>query len=156
MLSYRATIAVDSRKRVYLPFPFDPDAEWGRKPRHHVHGRIGPVRTRGPLQTFDGQWGLLFNPLSQAACELKPGDTVEVEIWPEGPQVDDQAPDIMIALAADPAARAAFEGLATFYRKGWLRWIDATRRRPDERARRIAEMVALLKTGAKERPRPEH
>jgi hypothetical protein len=155
MLRYRATVALDSRKRLYLPFPFDPDAEWGKKPRHHVHARMGPVETRGALQKFDGAWGLRFNPLSRAACELAAGDTVDVQIWPEGPQVDDQAPDVMVALAADPAARAAFEGLATFYRKGWLRWIDATTRRPEERKRRIAEMVSLVKAGAKERPRPQ-
>jgi hypothetical protein len=45
--------------------------------------------------------------------------------------------------------------LAQFYRRGYLRWIEATKRRPDERARRIAEMVALLDKGVKERPRQE-
>ncbi|HEY4866066.1 MAG TPA: YdeI/OmpD-associated family protein [Candidatus Dormibacteraeota bacterium] len=38
--------------------------------------------------------------------------------------------------------RRAFDSLATFYRKGWLR-IDATKRRPEVRAERIAEIVAL-------------
>ena len=40
----------------------------------------------------------------------------------------------------------------TFYRKAYLRWIDGTKRRPDVRARRIAEMVELLEAGRKERP----
>ena len=47
----------------------------------------------------------------------------------------------------------AFEGLATFYRKGWLHWIEATKRRPDVRAARTAEMVHLVEAGHKERPR---
>jgi hypothetical protein len=153
MTRFRSTIALDSKRRLYLPLPFDPDVEWGDKPRHHVRGHIGPVRTRGAVQKFDGVWGLRLNPLSQAACELGEGDTVNVELWPEGPQMEDLAPDIMVALGAEPQAMAAFQGLATFYRKGWLTWIDGTKRRPDERARRIAQMVALVKTGEKQRPR---
>jgi hypothetical protein len=31
--------------------------------------------------------------------------------------------------------------LAQFYRRAYLRWIDATKRSPDKRAARIAEMV---------------
>ena len=154
MKRYRATLALDSRKRLYLPVPFDPDVEWGAKPRHHVRGQLGPLKTRGALERFDGGWGLRLNPKSHVACELDAGDTVDVELWPEGPQVEDQPPDILLALAAEPAARDAFQGLATFYRKGWLRWIDATQRRPHERARRIAEMVEVLKAGGKERRRP--
>ena len=49
-------------------------------------------------------------------------------------------------------AGAFFDGLAQFYRRAFLRWIDATKRRPDERARRIAEMIDLLRRGEKERP----
>jgi hypothetical protein len=48
-------------------------------------------------------------------------------------------------------ARAFFDSLATFYRKGYLRWIDATTRRPDVRARRIAEMITLLEQRKKQR-----
>ena len=76
-----------------------------------------------------------------------------VAVWPEGQQPDALAPDIVAALTARPRARAAFEAQATFYRKGWLRWIDATRRRPDVRAERIAEMLDLLEAGHRERPR---
>ena len=61
--------------------------------------------------------------------------------------------DIADALEAEPAARRAFDSLATFYRKGWLRWIEATKGRPKVRAERIAQMVELVKHGHKERPR---
>jgi len=36
--------------------------------------------------------------------------------------------------------------------EGYFRWIDATKRRPDVRAARIAERVELLKAGRKQRP----
>ena len=52
-----------------------------------------------------------------------------------------------------PAAAAFFDTLAQFYRKAYLRYIDATTRRPDLRAARIAEVTGLLADGIKERPR---
>ena len=52
-----------------------------------------------------------------------------VELAPEGPQRGDLADDIASALAANPAAAAFFDTLAQFYRKAYLRWIDATTRR---------------------------
>ncbi len=55
-------------------------------------------------------------------------------------------------LKASPGARAFFGSLAQFYRKGYLLWIDATKRRPDVRAERIAEVVRLLNAGVKGRP----
>ena len=82
------------------------------------------------------------------------GDEVSVELEPEGPQRADLADDLADALAANPAAAAFFDTLAQFYRKAYLRWIDATTRRPDVRAARIAEVTGLLAAGVKERPRP--
>ena len=69
------------------------------------------------------------------------------------PQRGDLAEDIAAALEANPAAGAFFDTLAQFYRKGYLRYIDATKRRPDLRAARIAEVTGLLASGIKERPR---
>jgi hypothetical protein len=55
-------------------------------------------------------------------------------------------------LEANPAA-GFFDALAQFYRNGYLRYVDATKRRPDMRAARIAEVTRLLASGIKERPR---
>lgn len=38
--------------------------------------------------------------------------------------------------------------------RAYLRWIDATNRRPDLRPGRITEVLDLLGAGVKERPRP--
>jgi uncharacterized protein YdeI (YjbR/CyaY-like superfamily) len=87
-------------------------------------------------------------------CGVEVGRTVTVAIAPEGPQRDDLAPDVADALAASPAAGAFFDSLAQFYRKAYVRWIEATKRRPEQRPERIAEMVRLLEAGVKERPKP--
>ena len=56
------------------------------------------------------------------------------------------------ALEASPDAASFFDGIAQFYRNAYLRWIDATKRRPEVRAERIAEVVSLLAGGVKQRP----
>jgi hypothetical protein len=135
-----------------IPFPFDPAEAWGPRDRYHVTGTIGGIRVRTTLVYRAGSWHIDLGPKSCSAAPLTDGETVEVEVWPEGPQSEQLAPDIAGALAARPRAQSAFDGLATFYRKGWLRWIDGTKRRPEVRAERIAEMVRLLEAGHKERP----
>src|SRR5260370_2419139 len=83
------------------------------------------------------------------------GDELMVERGPDGPRRGDLADDIASALEASPAAAAFFDSLAQFYRKAYLRWIDATTRRPDLRSARSAEVVDLLAAGIKQRPREE-
>jgi hypothetical protein len=85
-----------------------------------------------------------------ADCGIGPGDKVDVALEPEGPQRDHLADDLAQALAAEPAAAAFFDGLARYDRNAYLEWIDGTKRRPDLRASRIAEVVELLKAGARD------
>lgn len=133
-----------------IPLPFDPAEAWGRRHRYHVTGTVDEVGFRTTL-VRDKIWQIVLGPKSPSAASLEDGQSVIVAMWPEGPQQDQLAADVGDALASHPQARAAFEALATFYRKGWLRWIDATKRRPEVRAARIAEMVKLLEAGHKER-----
>lgn len=80
------------------------------------------------------------------------GDRVQVRVSPEGPQRADLPADFAEALDADPRAGQLFDGLAQFYRKGYLRWIEATKRSPQQRAERISTVVQLLADGHKTRP----
>ena len=81
------------------------------------------------------------------------GTEVVVRIAPEGPLRQDLADDFAAALEANPTAADFYDTLAQFYRRAYLRWIDATLRRPELRPERIAEVVELLAAGVKERPR---
>ena len=125
----------------------------GPKAVHHVAGTVGACRVRGPLAGEGTGARLVLGPAWHRDAGLADGVAVQVVLHPEGPQQDTLAPDVAAALAARPEARAFFDSLATFYRKGYLRWVDATTRRPDVRAARIAELVELLAAGHKERPR---
>jgi uncharacterized protein YdeI (YjbR/CyaY-like superfamily) len=146
---FTTTAQATARGGVLIPVPFDPDEVWSAKPRHHINGTVNGRRVRAVIETHDGVRGFTIGSLWQADC-VRAGEKVKVVIEPEGPQRADLADDIATALAASPSAAAYFDGLAQFYRRGYLRWIDATKRRPDVRAERIARMVELLEAGVKD------
>jgi hypothetical protein len=147
---FRAQVTVDARGHAVIVVPFDPDETWGVKAVHHTNGTVNGCRVRVTIGPSDGGWAFTLNP----RLGLAVGADALVELAPEGPQRGDLAEDIATALAATPAAGAFFDTLAQFYRRAYLRYIDATTRRPDLRAARIAEVVGLLADGKKERPRP--
>jgi hypothetical protein len=158
---FDARVTSDSGGRAVVAMPFDPDEAWGAKAYHLVGGTIDTVgglscnrRLRGQITPDGEDWVFTLNPTWMTSTGVAIGDDVIVELAPEGPQRGDLADDIAAALAADQAAAAFFDTLAQFYRKAYLRWIDATKRSPDLRAARIAEVVDLLAAGVKERPRP--
>jgi hypothetical protein len=149
---YAVTVAGAGRGSLLVPVPFNPDEVWGAKQRHHVAGTVNGIRVRAVIEPVGDGFGFTLGPTSPSGVGVAVGDQVTVEIAPEGPQRDDLAEDIAEALAANPAAAAFFDSLAQFYRRAYLRWIDATKRRPEQRPVRIAEMVKLLESRIKQRP----
>jgi hypothetical protein len=150
---FRVRITEDPRGHAIVAIPFDPDEAWGAKAVHHVSGTVNGCRVRVTIAPSGSGWAFTLNPARMRGIGIAAGSDVAVELAPEGPQRGDLAEDISAALAANPAAGAFFDTLAQFYRRAYLRYIDATTRRPDLRAARIAEVVGLLADGVKERPR---
>lgn len=136
-----------------IAVPFDPDQAWGAKAEHPVSGTINGRRVRGTIAPGGRGWAFTLTPMWMGDAGVAAGDDMILELAPEGPQRGDPADDISAALEANPAAAAFFDTLAQFYRKAYFRWIDATTRRPDLRATRIAEVVDLLAAGIQQRPR---
>ncbi len=139
-----------SGSRVVIALPFEPNEAWGEKQRHTVTGTIGGYRVRGHLDSDENGY---FLPLGPAWLRDNPpaeGLSVEVVLAPEGPQLATMPEDIVAALQAEPQAQQFFESLSTYYRKGYLTWINGARK-PEARAARIGEMVDLLKAGQKQR-----
>jgi len=146
---FKATI-VPSGARAFIPLPFDPNEVWGARERHHVTGSVNGCALRGPLDSNGSQYFLPLGPSWRRDNGLEASDEVEVVLAPEGPQLGRLGTDITAALEAEPQAKSFFESLPTFYRKNFIRDIESAKR-PETRARRIAEMVALLKEGKRQR-----
>jgi uncharacterized protein len=149
---YTTTVLVDAQGRTHIPVPFDPDETWGPKPRHHVAGALNGYGLRAVVDREDDRYVLVLGPSWGRGCGPVDGSEAEVFLEPEGPQRGDLAPDVAAALDAAPEAAAFFDSLAQFYRRAYLRWIDATKRHPEQRPIRIAEMIRFLEEGRKERP----
>jgi Bacteriocin-protection, YdeI or OmpD-Associated/Domain of unknown function (DUF1905) len=152
---FRVRITEDPRGHAVIAIPFDPDEAWGAKAVHHVNGTVNGCRVRVTIAPSGSGWAFTLNPARMRGIGIAAGSDATVELAPEGPQRGDLAEDISAALAANPAAGAFFDTLAQFYRRAYLRYIDATTRRPDLRAARIAEVISLLADGIKERPRSQ-
>jgi hypothetical protein len=150
---FTATIDDAARGRALILLPFDPDAAWGSKPRHHVRGTIAGNKVRGPLRPSAEGWTLILGAAWLRDNPLPAGGKVSVVLEAEGPQNAGLAADVSAAFESSPEAAAFFAGLATFYRKGYLRWIDGASRRPELRAQRVRELIVYLEEGRKQRPR---
>jgi len=150
---FDARVAPGPRGSAIVAIPFHPDRVWGAKAKHLVGGTINGRQVRGTIAPDGPGWTFTVTPMWMRDASVAVGDDVIVELAPEGPQRGDLPEDVSAALEASPAAAAFFDTLAQFYRKAYLRWIDATTRRPDLRAARIAEVVDLLAAGVKQRPR---
>lgn len=147
MPQFETTLA-KSGSGAFLEVPFDPDEVWGLKEQHYVAGTINDRAFRGLLDTAGPRCLLPIGAAWIRDNGLGPGATVTVSLRPDGHQIATIAPDIAAALTAEPQARALFESVAPFYRNNYIRWIESAKR-PETRAKRIAETVAMLKRGEK-------
>jgi hypothetical protein len=147
---FRAVVEGRPRGGISVAIPFDPTQAWGDRDRYHVHGTVGGQPFRGPLTSSAGIWSLQLGPAWCRAPGFGDGDEVEVVLEPEGSLSTTLGADVAAAFAAEPAAARFFDSLPSFYRSNYVRWIEGAKR-PETRAKRVAEMVDLAKQGKRER-----
>ena len=135
---------------MFIPLPFNPNEVWGVKQRHHITGSVNVYGVRGSLGSDEKQYFLLLGAAWRRDCGIDAGTKVDVVLSPEGPQSENMSPDVIRVLDAEPQAKAFFESLATFYRNTFIKWIESAKK-PETRAARINEMIALLKAGKKQK-----
>lgn len=137
-------------KFTFVPLPFAPRDVWGARPRFAVSGTINSIPVRGTLGALEQAYFLRLGAAWLRGTGLGPGSEVTVSLTLEGPHEGNLAEDIVSALAANSEAKRFFDDLPTFYRKNYIRWIESAKR-PETRARRIGEMMALLAEGKREK-----
>jgi hypothetical protein len=144
-------VAVAEARRqggVTVRVPFDPAAAWGGRDAYHVNGTLHGWRYRGAL-TDTGGWRLELGPSWCRAPGFVPGDEVVVEMALEGPQSATIGDDVAAAFQSEPDAARFFDSMPTFYRNNAARSIEGAKR-PETRARRIAEVVERAKRHERE------
>lgn len=148
-MRFEATI-VQIKTSAGVELPEDPAKVWGDRDQYHVSGTFNGDKVRGPLKRVGDRWYMPIGSVWLQDSSAKIGDSVNVELDLEGPRVGNMGDDVDEALEREPVARKFFESLPTFYRNNYNRWIQSAKR-PETRARRIAEMLQLLKDNRRER-----
>jgi hypothetical protein len=152
---FEGPVRPHERGGVFVVLPFDPVPVWGERQVYRIGGLANEQKFRSIVEQTDGEWRLMLTPMWVHDAGLTKARRIKFVAHLEGPQRDDLDPDFAEALAAEPAAAAFWDNRAQFYRKAYVTWISGTKRRPNVRAERITETVALLKAGVKARPKPK-
>lgn len=146
---FRATLEPRPRGGVVVALPFDPAEAWRARDRWYVAGTIGGQPMRGVVTMDDGRATIALGPAWCRDPRVAAGSTHDVALHPEGPQLETVPPELGSRLASDEVARYAFESLATFYRKGFVRPIE-TATKAETRTRRAEAVMTALHAGERE------
>ncbi len=115
--------------------------------RFAVRATVNSYTWRTTVTRMGGESLLGLSRAVRAAAGAEAGDTVEVELELDTAPREVVVPEALArALAADPVAGAAFDGLAYTHRKEYARWIDEARRE-ETRERRVAQALEMLREG---------
>jgi hypothetical protein len=147
---FDAVLEADQRGHVRIRLPFDPSAAWGKKQRHFVRGSLNGTDFEGSLGSRGGAWFFPVNKALRASSGIGPGDDVHVVLELADSPAPAVSADLADALRADAAAKSFFDGLAGFYQREYVAWIEGAKKE-ETRKSRVAEVIESLKQGRKQR-----
>ena len=135
----------------FVQVPFDVEQAFGSK-RPKVKATIDGVPYRGTLVRMGAEChilGVLKEIRGKIGKDFGDEITVVVELDAEARTVD-VPPELAEALGGDAKARAAFDGLAYTHQREYVKLIMEAKK-PETRARRVAQTIEMLKQGKKQR-----
>jgi Bacteriocin-protection, YdeI or OmpD-Associated/Domain of unknown function (DUF1905) len=147
MPRFRTTILTTGKTAAGFVVPEEALAELGggRKPAVTVtiHGHT----YRSTIATIDGRPMIGVSAENRGAAGVEGGQEVEVELALDtAPRTVEVPPDFASALAAEPKAKAFFDGLNYSERRWFVLGIEDAKT-PETRQRRIEKFVARLLEG---------
>lgn len=146
---YRTTIVRDG-SACFIPVPFDPKAVFG-KVRAPVVVRLGGHSYRSTIAAMGGTVCVPLRRSNREAAGLEGGETVTVELELDSSPREVAPPaDLVAALRAAPPAWERWRQLSFTHQREHVEAIEGAKR-PETRARRIANAVAMLR-GRASRP----
>ena len=130
-----------------IRMPFDVVKVFGTRGRVPVRGAINGYPFRSTLSPMGGCHMMPVNRALRDGAGVAAGETISVVLERDDePRTVAVPADLAAALAADPAARTHFDGLAYSHRRRHVMAIDDAKT-PETRARRIDKAVAMLHEG---------
>jgi uncharacterized protein YdeI (YjbR/CyaY-like superfamily) len=99
------------------------------------------------VAVYGGRSYLPVRKALREAAGVAAGEAVVVELEADDqPRTVDPPPDLAGALAADPEARAAFDGLSFTHQREYAQWVAEAKRQATRR-RRVEQAVQMLRDG---------
>jgi hypothetical protein len=115
--------------------------------RFAVQATVNGYTWRTTVTRMAGEFLLGLGREVRESAGVQAGDMVDVAIALDTAPREVEVPEALAAaLAADPAASAAFARLAFTHRKEYARWV-AEAKRDETRARRAAKALQMLRAG---------
>jgi len=140
---YRATVIRDG-SACFIPVPFDPKAVFG-KVRAPVVVRLGGHSYRSTIAAMGGTVCVPLRRSNREAAGLEGGETITVELELDTRAREVAPPrDLVAALRAAPPAWERWRELSFTHQREHVEAIEGAKR-PETRARRIANAVAALR-----------
>ena len=115
--------------------------------RFPVVATVNDHTWRTSVARMGGEFLVGLNKEVRAGAGVTAGDEVAVVLELDTqPRDVDVPPALATALAADPAAKTAYDGLAFTHRKEFARWV-AEAKKDETRDRRVAQALEMLHEG---------
>ncbi|HQY32452.1 YdeI/OmpD-associated family protein [Actinotalea sp.] len=145
-MRYRTTIALVGTN-TGIPVPDDVVAALGQGRKPPVVVTVGGHTYRTTVASRGGQYLLSLSAANRAAAGVAGGDEVDVDIELDTAPREVEVPDDLAgALAADPAARAAWDRLAYSHRQRHVLAVEGAKA-AETRARRVEGVLRALTEG---------
>ena len=148
-MRFRTTIQLEGKTATGFRVPPEVVAALGGGKRPAVTVTIGGHTYRSTVAAYGDVFMLPLAAEHRAAAGVAAGDEVEVELAPDTAPREVEVPaDLAAALAAEPEARAFFEGLSYSNRRWFVLSVEGAKT-PETRLRRVDKAVAMLREGRK-------
>ena len=148
-MRFRTTIQLEGKTATGFRVPPEVVAALGGGKRPAVTVTIGGHTYRSTVAAYGDVFMLPLAAEHRSAAGVAAGDEVEVELAPDTAPREVEVPaDLAAALAAEPEARAFFDGLSYSNRRWFVLSVEGAKA-PETRQRRVDKAVAMLREGRK-------
>ncbi|AXB42484.1 YdeI/OmpD-associated family protein [Amycolatopsis albispora] len=146
-MKFRTKIELEGKTATGFEVPAEVVEALGAGKRPAVTVTLGPHTYRSTVAVMGGRYLVPLNAGNRTAAGVSAGDEVEVELALDTKPREVEVPaDFAEALAAEPAAKAFFDGIS-YSDKRWHVLSVEGAKKAETRARRIEKSVGMLKEG---------